>query len=784
MVVIVNRMVNTVAIPISLKPGTSECSARARWRLFYNVRVLVVACLVGILPVVYSLAILALAWLVIWQARASIRLIHFDSTFREADAWLIAIIFGEIAAGLLLLRQLFTPAEKPHAWQQVTPAEQPEFHQVVKLIAEKVGAPLPQRVMMDSSATLQADYSSVFGALLSRGLRLRVGMALPVGMDSAQFVAMLAHELGFFSRGTGVCASLFIRGVHRWFEVRIRHDPWLEALSERAKLGRTVFRRAFFRLVWCGLWLTLRPLRLLYGLCRLISAVTMKEMVYKADECAAGLVGSEALAEALTKRARIVHVWAVAHGKIHRGVEFDRLPDNIPLLVGRQLMSGNGSITSPVPEVTHWLDMAPADAVRIHRARSMHCTGILDSDGPATSLFRNFHELARHLTYFHYQNDWGLRVIEHRLVAVEETVHQQRANHETMSVLNRYFRGLAHPERAFCGIAEEQTAPRDGDMLKIELQDCRHWLNTYGERMATVLSEWTNAWELVRDLEMAYLLSSAGLTVPRGQFSVQEDTPSAYHDEIHRQRGIMDNLEGMLREFEGRLETRLAGALELLWRADLQDLPPKLAEVRETLPHWVLIYEALGLHLPVLRELLTHFHAFQALGASVAGVVDSESYGDTVRNQFPRIVGLVQDIVQSLAEWPYPFLTNYGGESVSLAAFIAPQALEPGALDFDRFYQQASRRDASQEAGKRLASVVVPLMDRYLNLYHQSFAWVTKAADMAEWHFLDPFDPEFHAEAQQFNQSQRHVPEPPARMETLADPELVYADSRSLMMSS
>ena len=68
--------------------------------------------------------------------------------------------------------------------------------------------------------------------------------------------------------------------------------------------------------------------------------------------------------------------------------------------------------------------------------------------------------------------------------------------------------------------------------------------------------------------------------------------------------------------------------------------------------------------------------------------------------------------------------------------------------------------------------------------YPEWYQQVIKAADMAEWHFLDPFDPEFHAEPQQLHQSQRHVPEPPARIETLVDPELIYAESRSLLMTS
>jgi len=69
------------------------------------------------------------------------------------------------------------------------------------------------------------------------------------------------------------------------------------------------------------------------------------------------------------------------------------------------------------------------------------------------------------------------------------------------------------------------------------------------------------------------------------------------------------------------------------------------------------------------------------------------------------------------------------------------------------------------------------LMDRYLNLYHQAFTWVTKAADMAEWHFLDPFDEEQQAYLSRAIPQQRshmHVADPSIRQRH-KDPELAYA---------
>jgi len=105
---------------------------------------------------------------------------------------------------------------------------------------------------------------------------------------------------------------------------------------------------------------------------------------------------------------------------------------------------------------------------------------------------------------------------------------------------------------------------------------------------------------------------------------------------------------------------------------------------------------------------------------------------------------------------------------------VAPGA-GGGALSFD--VGAGRPREAAQRIARQLNQVVIPLLDRYLNLYHQAFAWVTKAADMAEWHFLDPFDEEqvaYLARTIPRQRPQMHVPDP-SLTQRYEDPELAYA---------
>lgn len=46
----------------------------------------------------------------------------------------------------------------------------------------------------------------------------------------------------------------------------------------------------------------------------------------------------------------------------------------------------------------------------------------------------------------------------------------------------------------------------------------------------------------------------------------------------------------------------------------------------------------------------------------------------------------------------------------------------------------------AQVRAKRLCEVVAPFIDNYLALYHQSFAWVSKASEMAEALLFNPFE--------------------------------------------
>jgi hypothetical protein len=550
------------------------------------------------------------------------------------------------------------------------------------------------------------------------------------------------HELCFYKSSRGAAASRLIHRVDDWFARRTRQEAWNDRLWEAAAWGGK-WKRYLMWLVWAAASLAALPMRLLHACVRILSTPAIRLQIRLADESAARMVGSKCYAEALLKRAELLAAWQRLEGEVEGRLKKLELPDNLPLLLAREMLTPDGTRHVQVADASHWYERAQTDSERVRHILKLDRPGLWPEEGQgeeSSALFSNFHELARSATMFHYQNERKQFIPNLKLVTVEEIMHARRAGEDLLEEPKRYFRGLAHPERACCGIAEIHASAGDVEALRIELLDCREYINEHSHQMTAILGEWSGAWKMVRDLEAALALKRAGLHVHRHQLAAF--STGDLIDEMERYRLIMDNMEAQLRAFEGRLETRMACCLELLLQSPEAELPPTLVQVRRTLPHWVLVYESLGLHMPVVRELLTTFGAFQALGATVPGRIQSASYVTTVQHLLPKVIAHATGLGRSLAEWPYPFQTNFGEAPLTMAGYLSQRLIELPGLEVPEHPVGAGgdRREVTQAVARELVCIVAPFLDRYLHLYHQAFAWVTRAMQMAEWHFADPME--------------------------------------------
>jgi hypothetical protein len=685
----------------------------------------------GFLPLVVAVGCTLAAF---WWGHQLVMVHYEGAEWWRYMLWDMGKMMLYTTVALFYWRQLLSPPKDERAWLEVTAAEQPHFFDALKLVCHLVRAPVPTRLRLDASSKIRADYRNQASAFIGRGLYLRLGLCLPVGLRADELLGLVAHELSFYSKGAGSGWNRLTRGVVMQLSSRAETDEWTLWLWEAAKTGRLLLRPLWLCLCAVSHGCTL-SLRLLAWVCQIMAESILRRSVEAADACSARVVGAEVYAAALIKKAQLHGLHQRAEWQLRKGHVAARLPDSMPLLVAR-LAQQKEQLQDSISELAHWAGAAAGTTSdRIAIVMRSAATPLLQGTGAAPMLFHAYYDLARRSTYFRYLNEWKLEVTAHQLVSAEEILHEQRFSRSLVESANRYLMGMAHPERAFCGMTEEHALQTESDALQLELEDARSWLKSHLERMNTALAEWSSSWRMVRDLEMGLQLVKAGLPVAMHQYSLRGTGAEAFQTELEHRRHVMDAFEGVLRQYEAKAETRMACALELLWRAPTAALSDKLKELRQTLPHWVLLYEALGLHLPIMRELITMHHAHLGLGAGAAGVIQSAQYSAALSDTLPRLISLACEITHSLQAWPYPF-----AQAEQKTHTLSNELLSHAELDLLTHFMTEQAVTHTQAEAQLVEQAITKLIDSYFSLYHQAYARVTKAAEMSEWQLCPPLD--------------------------------------------
>ena len=258
-----------------------------------------------------------------------------------------------------------------------------------------------------------------------------------VGLTERQLAGLVAHEMAFYKGFHGATSGRVVRWVENWFMRRRREDPWNDRLWEEAAWGGKL-KRLLMWLVWGASALASAPRRLCDWLAQGISESAMRMQVEFADRCGAALAGSDAYADAVIMQGRLNLAWQTLEDDLIVHPDAEELPDNLPLLLARQLL------TDEVPELgqatcTHRVRQASPDRLRAERVRSWRMAGAWTGDEAreAPGVFKDFHELARRATMFFYQNDLHLLIPHLRFVTVEETVDVQWEDWRSPSDISR-----------------------------------------------------------------------------------------------------------------------------------------------------------------------------------------------------------------------------------------------------------------------------------------------------------------------------------------------------------
>ncbi len=614
---------------------------------------------------------------------------------------------------------------------QITAGTQPQLFELIHLLCWHLRAQPPRQVWLDTTISMRSSMLGGLTGILTGQTMLHLGLPVVSVITARELSGLLAHELSHNAGGLSTIFVHAVRETNAWFfravmerdawELHLREAPKKE--SSWRKLRRTIMRG------W--MWAAKIPFMVFALASRAASSVTLWVITRSAERCGANVIGADMYDRMQRKLSFLATAWKAAEQEIQRGVIQHRLPENLSLLMARHVATTAKARASVRAEG----GAARAEPTAEGKpAKGAEIVAYLSHLQPAASVMRQFVDLSRQVTYFYYQHDLGLSLHEHRMVADEEVIHQNRREEEALVVIRRYFGGLAHPERAMCGLGSTPASSTARAELQREIQRVREEIVAWGPQFKVVLQEWNQAWQRRRDLEAAATLSLAGFTVSRMQFGTEDASPGALRAEAARQRMVMEHMEGPLQERERMLESRFAAALGMLWWSDLADLNDWLRNRRGDMPAWVTIYEAMGGALPSFRELLTTFFAFQTLGAKFANVDDPSAFLTALQSVVPKMLNLVRQIVATMDGAPYPFTAN--GKTISLNQHLLPVPLPEMPSVSMTSLDAASMRAIGLKMASNASECIAPYVDAFLNLYHLAFAWLAESAERTETHFI------------------------------------------------
>lgn len=641
---------------------------------------------------------------------------------------------------IFMLRPLRPRPPHPHAALQVTAATQPQLFELIRTLCWHLRCPAPTQVWLDTSTSFRSSMHQGLSGILTGQTLLHLGLPVISVVSARELAGLLVAELSHNTSGLSTVFVHAVREMNAWFyHAVMERDEWEQRLAEVPRRG-TVAKNVLLKAVQGWMWAAKVPFITLAVASRVASVVPFWLLRRHAKHCVANLLGAKAAESLQRKVALLDEAWTAANQEISRGVVQNRLPENLSLLMARhvaQTAKDRASARVQAMKATNVEALTQAHQREEAEARPPKGLCIvehLSTGQPAAALMRQFVDLSRQVTYFYYQHDLGLNLHEHRMVADEEVIHQNRREEEALLTIRRYFGGLAHPERAMCGLGSTPASATVRAELIKEVLRVRDEIILWGPQFKVALQEWNLAWQRRRDLEAAATLSMAGFTVSRMQFGTEDTSPTTLRAEAARQRMVMEHMEGPLQERERVLEQRFACALGLLWWAQDAELNDWLRARRRDLPGWVTIYEAMAGALPSFRELLTTFFAFQTLGAKFANVDDPSSFLTALQSVVPKMMNLVRQIISIMDGAPYPFADH--GRSMTLNEHLLPRGLPemPGVslLSLD----VTSMRSIGMKMAADASDNVAPYIDAFLSLYHTAFAWLAESAERVETHFL------------------------------------------------
>jgi predicted Zn finger-like uncharacterized protein len=684
----------------------------------YRLWVAITALLMVLLPLAYVALIGLVAYGLYYHAVHDLSVFH-DVQGRNAGRGAFLLYVGPLVAGAVvlafMLKPLFARPSGRYKSRSLDPSKEPLLFAFVDGVCQAVGSPRPVRIDVDSQVNASAHLDR---GIFSRDLVLTIGLPLAAGLEMRQFAGVLAHEFGHFTQGAGMRMGYIIYRINMWFaRVVYERDSWDEALS-----GPMLARGGGYGFLLIGLarvavWLTRKVLWVIMKVGHLASSFLSRQKEFDADRYQARMIGGAAVGDVLRRVTDLDLASRGAWADVNRCWGDRRLPDDFARLVVANIPQIPDEVRKAIDEQfasgrTGLFDTHPVDRERAEQALDDEPgPGILQLDGAATDLFRDFDALSRLCTFEMYREIAGNEVSREQLVPVSEVVADLAVAQEGHTAIRRYFLGsLGMLQPLPLASSVEPASPTLLAAARDRLSSARDIMLQLREANEATDAPWDDAQGRAMKAEVARVLLLTGNKVKAAEHGLtRARLPEA---EEARDRALADRrLQTEARHpFEQAAASRLTMALRLLeseaFAARVPDAEILRDEARALLPcAGFLARQAV----PLLADLQWHFGVLHATLAQVGQTNGQPS--ESLVNAVLRASGALHESLTLLqtrlgTHEPYPF--EHARDDMTLARHILPPSL-PTPRDAYDLYQvaQGAMGRVSEVYGRTLSRLAV-----------------------------------------------------------------------------
>lgn len=387
---------------------------RPRVSILHRLNALIVACMMLILPLLYLGFIAGVAWLTWWHTTHNY--VWMTYVRGRVTIFLAALYGFLVIAGFLwvlsLIRPIFSRVSFENPEEGLEREDQPVLFELADVIADVVGSPHPDKIILSFDVNASASYETMFFGLFRKNFTLTLGIPLIAGLNVDELAGVIAHEFGHFSQKGSMFLHRMIYKINLWFAMAVYGTSMVDHMihSTTDDEEASIFSIMGF-LLWILVGLGRIVLWCLMMLGLFFSSSLLRRTEYDADRYEIGLVGSDLFKSTSKKIISLNIAFSLAEQYTLGSNQGLRLPDDFAIFTAgiseRSEIIRKKMIKHIRTEKHSFYSSHPTTLSRIEVAQKLDMEPLYKCNLPAKLLVVGFTDITQSITMEIYRWRFG-----------------------------------------------------------------------------------------------------------------------------------------------------------------------------------------------------------------------------------------------------------------------------------------------------------------------------------------------------------------------------------------